>query len=995
MNTEPNIGNNSKRIMTSKALINDSLIEYINTLSDSIREYYKVSKNVNKNKDMLINLAETEINKFKLVLNDIFNKKEINENDINSINIIDAKINDIFKKIKLNIVSEDNNLIYFFEDAKILFKKMKEKRQEIIMKIKKRSNSTSRGNYSSTYAESQNNININYKKININKNNIDRFLHFENNTNIKNMKNLTSEMNSTNKSDRYTNMNINLSRACKSKTLNKKKNSINKEFFENFDLKQSKSNIKNHDNSDQKINNNEIEKLKSINQKLTSELKRYRNKMLEIGSNNDATITKESNSVKNVSQEKDKIISTLKEDITKNKKKNIELMNNIKKLQDENNKLKNKNFPKVLKISNNQELENSLNNLKIENNMLKFNLEKLKLSSNNAQSEYNYKINMKKDISFDNNAIEKENDLLKKKILNAEKKFIEKEKQNKELNYEMNNLKNKYELQLSQLKDQNTELTSNLMNNQTDLIKMQKENLAINKELEKYKKSLLNNKEKQKIFNSNDGLNNNKSNISKTNMSGEILNKTIEKYKNENEQLKGNNNLYQDKMQYYQTQIRNIKNELFEKNKDTIELKNNNQQQIKELKDKYEKIISEINDKKKSLENSLEKCQTFNSNLSQQICNLNQQIEAKDVNILELNYQLEQIQNKLSSKEEENKKLLKKIEELNNNISNIQINKNTNINETIIKLNERIEEQTKINNNLNEELIKVKNNNELLKNKILSNDRRITDYKNKEINQVNAQELNNEIENLQKENLSLKENNKKLASQLENSQKQKEENEGFKQLITKLQSEKEDNDEEINNLKRENEKIKNQIIRLSQKLPEEYNDLQKQYNELESKFLKQTKFKSNEEKLMNELKEAKKEIEIIKKKNVELVSQLEEKEIKKNCYDNKSEGGNLSNYEEEFDLRKMAKGAKDKNRSQDLNIDYPGVQAIKEKYRELDFYYNSLEGLVKKLLLTIQCNPKNKTYITELCRMVGFDLETTNKILNNKNKKLILGLFSK
>ena len=40
-------------------------------------------------------------------------------------------------------------------------------------------------------------------------------------------------------------------------------------------------------------------------------------------------------------------------------------------------------------------------------------------------------------------------------------------------------------------------------------------------------------------------------------------------------------------------------------------------------------------------------------------------------------------------------------------------------------------------------------------------------------------------------------------------------------------------------------------------------------------------------------------------------------------------------------------------------------------------------------------NYNNKTYVAELCRIVGFDLETTNKILNNKNKKLILGLFSK
>jgi hypothetical protein len=280
MNTEPNIGIKSKEIMTPKALINDSLIEYINTLSDSIREYYKVSKNVNKNKDMLINLAETEINKFKLVLNDIFNKKEINENDINSFNIIDAKIKDIFKKIKLNLVSEDNNLIYFFEDAKILFKKMKEKRQEIIMEYKIRSNSTNKDNYFSTYASSQNNLNINYKKIKINKNNIDRFLQTENNNN---------------KNGLNTNININLSRSCKSKTLNKKKNSINQDFFENVDLKQSKSNIKNHDNSDNEIitqiKNNEIEKLKSINQKLSLELKKYKNKLLPIGSKNDVTIT--------------------------------------------------------------------------------------------------------------------------------------------------------------------------------------------------------------------------------------------------------------------------------------------------------------------------------------------------------------------------------------------------------------------------------------------------------------------------------------------------------------------------------------------------------------------------------------------------------------------------------------------------------------------------------------------------------------------------------
>ena len=125
---------------------------------------------------------------------------------------------------------------------------------------------------------------------------------------------------------------------------------------------------------------------------------------------------------------------------------------------------------------------------------------------------------------------------------------------------------------------------------------------------------------------------------------------------------------------------------------------------------------------------------------------------------------------------------------------------------------------------------------------------------------------------------------------------------------------------------------------------------------------------------------------------MELVKQLEEKEIKKDCFDNKSEQ-NVSNFEEEFDLRKMAKGAKEKNRSQDINIDYPGIQQIKERYRELDFYYNSLEELVKKMLLSSTCTNKNKIYMIDLCKIVGFDDDITNKIINNKIKKGILKIF--
>ena len=272
--------------------------------------------------------------------------------------------------------------------------------------------------------------------------------------------------------------------------------------------------------------------------------------------------------------------------------------------------------------------------------------------------------------------------------------------------------------------------------------------------------------------------------------------------------------------------------------------------------------------------------------------------------------------------------------------------------------------------------------------------------------------LKNESKSLKFENEKLNYNYTQLKENImskddDKVKKQEDEIEGLKQLIQKMQNERETLDKELSSLKRENEKIKNQMMRLSKTLPEEYNELQKQYNELENKYIslknknvsgttpKKAKpdEKQDDNKYAKELTEAKKQIEQLKKKNVDLVTQLEDKEINKNYYDTRSEDANKSNYEEEFDLRKMAKGAKDKNRSQDINIDYPGILTYKEKLRELEFYYNSLETLVKKLLFTIQCNPKNKTYVQELCRIVGFDLETTNKIVNNKNKNFILGLF--
>ena len=1002
-------------------ILDDEFIGYINTLSDSIKEFYKVSKNVNKNINILFKLAEDELNNSESVINS-FLRQQININDISSISGINERLRDILGNLQMNLLSEEKNINFFFEDAKLLFKNMKEKRQQLIMKLKKRSNSAKKTNYSSIFSKS--NYNTDVRKT---YNEIDKMNKSEVNCNIKNIKNSISFCNNM----RLNNPMKETNTSRKSKTVNKL--SDNDDYFEKNETDKTDTNdtFKNQNISgsrliDTKSQTIEIEKLRMLNRKLCMELKKCKSKANESGNNFDNSFKKGSN-VNMILQEKEYIISNLKDEMNNNNKKNMDLINNlkleIKRLKEENNKLKQQ--MEINRQNNNDKgsdkiMTMKINNLLKENKILKNNVEQLRTNTFNACSEYNTNLGLfKKDLNLglnNNNNIlqDKTNEMLKKKINILEKKLNEKLIQNKELNNEVIILKNKLESELSNLSKKNSELSINLKSKQNECLTLKKDNLNKGKEIENLKVSLSYLKEQQGLTDSptkniKEGLNK-----STHSMGNEHVNKIIENYKKENEEIKKNNNLYQDKIKFYQQQIRTIKNELYEKDQAIIEMENNNENKIKEMKDNYEKKILEVNSKNKVLEKNFEESQNSNCDLNQEMSNLKEQIVAKDVQILKLKYQIEQLQKQL----EELKKQINK--DMHNN------NKN-NSNEHIKKLNEQLEEQQNLNNDLNEELLNVKKDNELLKNKIMSNEKEIMEYKNKgNNNNEDLDILNKEIDNLKNENMALKSSNEKLTNQLKNVldnnninninsindnnkddtiKKQNEEIEGFKQLISKLQKEREKNDDDNNALKRENEKIKNQLIRLSKTLPEEYNELQKQYNELESKYTQKVKNKSSinstprksavEEQLTKELYLAKKEIDTIKKKNSELIKQLEEKEIKKNCYDNKSEDGNKSNYEEEFDLRKMAKGARDKNRSQDINIDYPGVQAIKEKYRELDFYYNSLETLVKKLLLTIQCNPKNKTYVTEICKIVGFDMETTNKIVTNKNKKMLLGLFTK
>ena len=946
LQTEPNFQKMGKN-QINDTLFNEEFIGYINSLSGAILEYFKVSQNIIKNTELHLQLAKTEINKAELNIGLAINEKN---SPIGLINFISGMVN----KLEFNNKSEEQNLESFFKDAKILFKKLKEKRKELIIQSKRRSNSSQTKKSFPIPSLSIMNNKLLYKQKSI------RFAENNSKSEInKNVKDLKYNVLYSKLNNKHLNLNSkDRAQFYKNKT-NKEKSqhltrgSVNNEYFK--EKENELISLSGHENKSKSISPNkskntaeadELKRLRMINKKLSSELNKYKSNMHDknVGNNQNNNNNNFNNFEKiNIFiKDKDKVISKLKKEMNQSTIKFKDILTQYKsqivKLKDENNYLKVNSAYSVKNSNTFSEYDKSLNSklstLMKENKQLKESIEEMKMRNlkngfkNNSEQNLNSKKNINNNI--DNQTQKSEIDELKNKMAVLQKYFSKKQAENKDLNNQLNILKKKLVEEKKILSNKNLELSQNLINKQNELISLQKENYNKNNE------------------------------------------------------------------------ITNLKGVISQRNSD-------NAAHIS--KDEHEKIISNLKSKIKELESNIEKNKNIQLEKYQQLSSLQNELTEKDVLIREQNNNLEQIKTQLFSLEVENKNLLNTIETLNKTISSKENDDN------IINLNEQLKEQKNLNNNLNDELTKIKNDNELLKNKVISSEKKISLLK---VNSDMNEEQSNSIEQLKGEIQSLKFENEKLNYQYnqlkenlgidgeDKFNKQNQEIEGLKQLIQKLQKEREKGDSEISNIKRENEKMKNQIIRLSETLPNEYNELQKQYQALEIKYKLLKKNNPNintpnksktedkqEEKLSQEVADLKKEIEQLKKKNNELIAQLEDKEIKKNFYDNRSEDANKSNYEEEFDLRKMAKGARDKNRSQDINIDYPGIQTYKEKIRELEFYYNSLETLVKKLLLTLQCTPKNKTYVTELCRMVGFDLEMTNKIVTNKNKNSIFGLFTK
>ena len=508
-------------------------------------------------------------------------------------------------------------------------------------------------------------------------------------------------------------------------------------------------------------------------------------------------------------------------------------------------------------------------------------------------------------------------------------------------------------------------------------------------EVEKLKK--MNEANRKKLIELNKQISAYKNKILELDMINNSLNM---KLKNPDQKMMINTNPdFNNLLKQKDNQIMNLQKQLnvFQNNEKLINNQMNNlNEQLSEKINQYEAKIADLNEKIKSdkkviiflqnklktKENEIEKLKVsiknpVNYDMKKKFEILNMELKEKESKINAMNEELIKCQN-------EEKINQKRIEDMNNNIFNY---------EKIIKQKDEL-----INNNYkdNNEVFRIKLENDKLKKQIeeLKNINKNNDLsqnqKNRNVNMNSA-----EIQELKQNLATINESKTKLELELA---KKDDELEGFKQVIFKLQ-----NQLEANKDKEEEQKNRRNIER-----SEHNKNFKTEVNVKEQNLSSKNLNKSFEmpkdtntqimNKFLGQLNEAEKKISLLQNKNKELQFKLDEKQVEKEFSGYRTEDYNFSNYEEEFDLKKMVNGAREKNRSEDINIDYPGVQSVKDKYKELVQHLHLLEEQVKILICNINITSKIKPQINQICQLMRIRAENIQAIIAGKNKKKMLGL---
>ena len=531
-----------------------------------------------------------------------------------------------------------------------------------------------------------------------------------------------------------------------------------------------------------------------------------------------------------------------------------------------------------------------------------------------------------------------DNELEKLKMINES---------NKKKLLELNNQLNFYKNKVKELEMRNNSMIIKLKNFEQTKFGFQNNNNDVYNELNKKDMQILNLQKQLKVFQMNEN--------------------------SLNAQINNLNDQFTQKINEYEYERANLSQTVLSQKKTISNLQNN------------------LNIKQKELENLKESTFKGNNNnydLDKKLEIMNMELKEKQSKINALIQDIKNYQRKEMINQEQ-------IENMNNNIFNYEkiikekddlINNNYKDNNDVFKIkleNEKLKKQI--------EELKNSNNNNYLQNQKMINGN-INSYE-----MPNNQEYTTKINELTQENQELKQslsliNESKTKLELELSKKN-DELEGYKQVIFKLQNKLEKNndiEEELKkrlnternadalntktemNLREENQSNKN--LNKSFEMPKDANI------QLMNKYLGQ-------------LNEAERKISLLQNKNKELQFKLDEKQVEREFSGYRTEDYNFSNYEEEFDLKKMVNGAREKNRSEDINIDYPGVQSVKDKYKELLQNMHLLEEQVKILISNINITNKIKPQISQICQLMRIKAENIQAIIAGKDKKKNLGLI--
>jgi len=645
---------------------------------------------------------------------------------------------------------------------------------------------------------------------------------------------------------------------------------------------------------------------------------------------------------------------------------------------------------------------NSINNNKLNNNndLLLKNINAIYsrvIKILNNFSIYNYiisKVDFEESNKYNNlqNSLKKEMEdlfiFLKKNLGNIQGKSLGQNKSSTNINDKMGNLRSKSRPRenkdLEQLKKINESYKKKLFecNNQLNLFRnkireLEMKNNSMNMKIKNFEQNKFG---FQNNFNQNNNLMHNPevyNEINKKDLQIINLQKQLKVFQmNENtlnEQINNLNDQFTQKINEYEYQIGSLSQTISLQKKNLANLQNN------------------LNVKQKEIENLKGKGNNININ------NNNFELDKK---IEMMNLELKEKQNKINALSQDLKNYQRKelmnqeqIENMNNNIFNYEkiikekddlINNNYKDNNEVFKIkleNEKLKKQI-------EELKNLSNNNYLQNQKMINgniNSYEMPEVRNQEyITKLN--ELTQEIQELKHSLALVNESKTKLDIEIS---KKNDELEAYKEVIFKLQNKLEQNndvEEELKkrltserknnntemNIREQNQSNKN--LNKSFEMPRDANI------QLMNKYLGQ-------------LNEAEKKISQLQNKNKELQFKLDEKQVEKEFSGYRTEDYNFSNYEEEFDLKKMVNGAREKNRSEDINIDYPGVQSVKDKYKELLQNMHLLEEQVKILISNISITNKIKPQISQICQLMRIKAENIQAIIAGKDKKKNLGII--